>query len=142
MKALVLSLALLAVPAVHASVVLESPTIPMAIKTEAKFEINRKTDTAWVVLQETVRKHGGRGDIRDIVYEKEAKVEGLSFDAATNTVVLDKDGALTECATVELRGISIFRYNKITPTNCKLVIKKVNRANSRYTNTQVHLIAE
>lgn len=142
MKTLVLSLSLSFVSMAQASVILESPTIPMAIKTEAKFEINRKTDKAWVVLQETIRQHGGRGDVRDIVYEKKANVPGLSFDAASNTVVLDKDGALTECATVEFRGISIFRYNKITPTNCKLVIKKVKREGSRSTNTQVHLIAE
>lgn len=142
MKKLALSFALLLVSSAHASVVLETGTVSMSHKTEAKFEINRKNDTAWVVLQQTVRKQGGRGDVREIVYEEKANVEGLSFDAATNTIVLVKDGALLECATVELRGISIFRYNKITPTGCKLVTKRVPRANSRFTNTQVHLITE
>lgn len=142
MKKLALSLSLLLVSAAHAGVVLETGTVASSFRTEAKFEINRANDTAWVVLQQTVRKHGGRGDVRDIVYEEKANVEGLSFDAATNTIVLVKDGALLECATVQLRGISIFRYNKITPTGCKLVTKRVPRTNSRFTNTQVHLIAE
>lgn len=142
MKALVLSLALLAVSAAHAEVVLETPTKPMATRTEAKFQINRTTETAWIVLKQTVRHMRGHGESYDEVHEVTANVPGLSFDETTNAIVFVKDGALMECAKVELRGISIFRYNKITPTNCKLVTKRVKRENSRFTNTQVHLITK
>ena len=142
MKALVLSLALLTVSAVQASVVLETPTIPMSTRTEARFQINRAKETAWIQLRQTVHHTRGHGESYDEVHETVANVEGLSFDETTNTIVLVKDGALVECATVQLRGISIFRYNKITPTNCKLTTKRVKRENSRFTNTQVHLITK
>ena len=142
MKKLVLCLSLFVFSVAHASMILETPTKAMAHKTKAKFEINRANDTAWVVLEQTVHQRRGRGESHDVTYETKAMVPGLSFDSATSTIVLEQDGALVECATVELRGISIFRYNKITPNGCKLVVKRVDRPNSRFTNTQVHLIAE
>ncbi|WP_408096091.1 hypothetical protein ACJVC5_13700 [Peredibacter sp. HCB2-198] len=141
MKKLALSLSLLLVSAAHASVILESPTVSGSYKREAVFEINRAEGTAWVNLKQYVRHHRGRGETYDQVTEHKAQVEGLSFDANTSTIVLDQDGALHECATVVRRGISIFKYDKITPTGCKLSVERES-INWRRSKLKVHLIAE
>lgn len=141
MKKIALSLSFLLVSAVHASVILETPTVPSSYKREAVFEINRQEGTAWVNLKQYVRHQRGHGESYEQVVEKMVNVPGLSFDVNTNTIVLDQDGALTECATVVRRGISVFKYDKITSTGCKLKTEKEN-INWRNSKIKVHLVTE
>lgn len=151
MKMLAVSLSLLFVSAANASMVLEVPTDVWAKRNEAKFEVNKEQGRAWVTLMQIEPRQGGHHKSAgpgEFVRETRAKVPGMSFDAASSAVVLDQDGRLVECATVRTRGVSIFKYDKITPTGCKLIVKKAKKAvddgfRTRYVDvTQVHLIAE
>lgn len=150
MKKFALSLSLLLVSAANASVVLEVPTDVWAKRNEAKFEVNKEQGRAWVTLMQIEPRHGGRKTAGpgEFARETRAKVPGMSFDAASSAIVLDQEGRLVECATVRTRGVSIFKYDKITPTGCKLIVKKAKKAvddgfRTRMMDvTQVHLIAE
>ena len=150
MKKLVLSLSLLIASAANAAVVLEVPSNAWAVRNEAKFEVNREEGRAWVTLREIERRQGGghKSGNQEFAHETRAKVPGMSYDAASQAIVLDQEGRIVECASVQRRGVSIFRYDKITPTGCKLVVKKAKKAvDDGYTIrminvTQVHLIAE
>ncbi len=57
--------------------------------------------------------------------EYRTKVEGLRFDAATNSIVLERDGQLIECAKWKRGGF--FGISGFKPTGCKFshrLIKK------------------
>lgn len=127
MKKLVLSLCLLTMGAAHASeaVVLETLDFYTYGKAEARFEVNKELGRAWVVMDITEFRRGPRSDHRTRSIRE--LVPGLSYDAASRTIVYDKDGALHECAKVTSRGRSIFRYDKITPLNCSLNVKKAKK---------------
>lgn len=126
MKKLALSLGLLLCSGVYASetLIMEVPGLFMRSVSKAKFEVNKEMGRAWVTLV-TTENHGRRSDR----YERETrgKVEGLSFDASSSTIVYDHEGAFHECAKVITRGRSIFRYNKIIPTGCQLRVKETRK---------------
>ncbi|WPU67110.1 hypothetical protein [Peredibacter starrii] len=150
MKMLAVSLSLLFVSAANASMVLEVPTDHWAERNEAKFEVNKEQGRAWVTLMQIQPRRGGHKSAGpgEFARETRAKVPGMSYDEASKSIVLDQDGRIVECATVRTRGVSIFKYDKITPTGCKLIVKKAKKAQddgfrTRYISvTQVHLIAE
>ncbi len=127
MKKLALSLCLLTMGAAHASdiVVLETLDFFTNGKAEARFEVNKELGRAWVVMDITEFRRGPRSEHR--TREIRELVPGLSYDASTKTIVYDKDGAIHDCAKVSPRGRSIFRYDKITPLNCSLKVKKVRK---------------
>lgn len=149
MKKLVLSLSLLIASAANAAVVLEVPSNAWTVRNEAKFEVNKEHGRAWVTLREIEPRQGGhKSGTAEFAHETRAKVPGMTYDAASQAIVLEQDGRMIECASVVQRGISIFRYDKITPTGCKLIVKKAKKAvDDGYTVrmmnvTQVHLITE
>lgn len=84
------------------------------------FDVNRELGRAWVVLSIHDHDHHDRG-YRGDSYRK--LVEGLSFDGST--IRLDHEGQMFECATVEQRGRSIFRYNKVTKIGCDFEKREV-----------------
>lgn len=147
MKKLALSLCLLSFSAAHAaeSLVMEVPDSFWQSESKAKFEINKELGRAWVTLV-TTENRGSRRDRFD--RETKQTVPGLSYDAASRSIVFDHEGALHECATVSTRGRSIFRYDKIIPTNCTLKVKKAKKLiddgyHMRKINViQVHLITK
>ena len=128
MKKLALSLCLLVAGAAQAAdvVVLETPDFFIHGEAKAHFEVNKELGRAWVVMDITEFRRGPRNEQRTRSIRE--KVPGLSYDANTRTIVYDKDGALHECAKVTTRGRSIFRYDKITPLNCSLKVKKAKKA--------------
>ncbi|WP_408096092.1 hypothetical protein ACJVC5_13705 [Peredibacter sp. HCB2-198] len=149
MKTLALSLSLLFVSAANASVILEVPTDFWTDRSEAKFEVNKGQGRAWVTFMQIERMRGGHKSANaETVRETPIKVPGMSYDAASQAIVLEQEGRLIECATVRTRGVSIFKYDKITPTGCKLVVKQAKKPyddgfRTRYLKvTQVHLITE
>lgn len=127
MKKLALSLCLLSFGAAHASevVVLETLDFFTNGKAEARFEVNKELGRAWVVMDITDHRSGPRREQR--TREIRELVPGLSYDANSRTIVYDNDGAIHDCAKVVSRGRSIFRYDKITPLNCSLKVKKVRK---------------
>lgn len=130
MKKLALSLCLLSFSAAYASesLVMEVPDSFWQSESRAKFEINKELGRAWVTLVTNENRGGSRRD-RLERYERETRqtVPGLSYDAASRSIVFDHEGALHECASVTPRGRFIFRYDKITPTNCILKVKKAKK---------------
>lgn len=88
------------------------------ISTTAKFDINRDMGRAWV---KALSVSGNTRPGERYETETRGKVEGLSFDNATNSIVWNG----TVCATVQVRGRGPFRYNKITNTGCKLTVKEI-----------------
>lgn len=128
MKKLALSLCLLAMGAAHASdvVVLETPDFFSHEEAKARFEVNKEMGRAWVVME--IKEHGQGRRSEQRTRSIRELVPGLSYDASTRTIVFDKDGALHDCAKVTTRGRSIFRYDKITPLNCSLTVRKVRKA--------------
>lgn len=104
------------------NVVIEIPAPYWRTQTKTMFEINRLEGRAWVAI-EAYDASMARRDRFYSHYRK--KVPGLSFDKEHSKITLERDGAITECATVESRGRSIFRYDHITNTQCELKVKKV-----------------
>lgn len=147
MKKWVFCLSLLSTVAANASVVIEAPIDHYNERHDAFFEVNKEEKRAWVSLRiskQTFGKEPENIQLRTI----RSKVEGLSYDADSQAIVLEKDGALIECAKVVPRGWSVFRYDKIIPTDCELmVLKKVKTDDDGYRSrrkrvVQVHLITK
>ena len=106
----------------EANVIIEMPAHFWRTEAKAMFEINRTEGRAWVAVEA----HDASMPRRDRFYSYyRQKVPGLSFDKTTSKIMLEQDGAITECATVESRGRSIFRYDQVTPTNCRLKVTKI-----------------
>lgn len=86
------------------------------------FQVNTELGRAWVNVELTDR------GIDDVTYDDHrVKVEGLSLNAEKTAIVLEKDGALVECATVTpKRGILNRRLVVIRPTGlCTFTAKTV-----------------
>lgn len=80
-----------------------------------KFEFNPELGRAWVLVSiSSSDSEGGASG-----YER-IKISGLTFDAATNSVMLDFEGKLTKCAEYKTVGRSIFRRKELVMTSeCK-----------------------
>jgi hypothetical protein len=110
MKKLALSLSLLIASVANAAVVLEVPSDAWATRNEAKFEVNKDQGRAWVTLREIQPRQGGhKSTTAEFARETRAQVPGMAYDAASQAIVLDQDGRMVECASVQQRGVSIFR---------------------------------
>jgi hypothetical protein len=81
-----------------------------------KFEINPDLGRAWVLVSITANDPDGVGASD----EARVKIEGMSFDKSTNSVVIDHEGKLTTCAEYKTVGRSIFRRTELVMTSsCK-----------------------
>lgn len=101
---------------------------------EARFEINRTQGRAWVNIVVHSTRHPNH-DRQSSEWKK--KVDGLSFDPMTNSIVFNG----TVCATV--------RRNTITNTGCKFSSKELTQEYDdgynrpiKYQMLQVYLISE
>lgn len=124
MKLIVLTLVffLWSIARADENVVIEIPAPFWRTQTKAMFEINRLEGRAWVSIESS----DGSIARRDRFYSYyRSKVPGLSFDKEHSKIMLDREGAITECAAVESRGRSIFRYDHIINTRCELKVQKV-----------------
>lgn len=108
---------------------------------EPTFKINRAEGRAWV----NVTVYSTRYPNRDREHTSwRTKVEGLSFDSATNLIVYNG----IPCATVRGVGRGPFYREQIKNTGCKLSSKEVTKTyddgyNSyKYQAIQVYLITE
>ena len=80
-----------------------------------KFEFNPEMARAWVLVSiSSSDPEGGASD------DERIKISGLTFDAATNSVMLDFEGKLTKCAEFKTVGRSIFRRKELVMSSeCK-----------------------
>jgi hypothetical protein len=79
-----------------------------------KFAVNPSMGRAWIEV--TV----SGNDPEALPETVQIKVPGLSFDAQTNSIVIDFEGKITTCATLKTTGRSIFRQTEIKMTkSCK-----------------------
>ena len=84
------------------------------------FAINMEMGRAWVEVEFFDPNRSNESGHGSAWYKQ--KVEGLSYNPSTSSIVLEKDGELIECATV-FRGR--FRTLRIRQTGCELVTRKV-----------------
>ncbi|WPU67111.1 hypothetical protein [Peredibacter starrii] len=129
MKFLTLVFAVLCIAQAQAAetVVLEVPKNSWARELKAVFEVNKDNGRAWVSLNFR-EQFGGSGSRRDAPQMSvSTRVAGLSYDTASQNIIFEQDGALTECASVRTRGVSIFRHDNITMTGCKLKVRHVKK---------------
>lgn len=87
------------------------------------FTVNKELGRAWVTvtLGETFGDSTYYNDTR-------VKVEGLSYDAATRSIVLDKDGEQIVCASLYNRRFIIDGGNSIRNSGrCKFSVKKFKK---------------
>lgn len=86
---------------------------------KAKFAINKELGRAWLEVSQDDYSSEGTPSAHKV------KVPGLSFDAATSTILLNLDGQLVECANLVTSGRSIFRITRIINNRCSLSHKYV-----------------
>ena len=125
MKLFVLALSLLTFGAAHAGehLVYEVAESYWLQNPEASLSVNKAKTEAFVSFRTVTIETEPHQEIK---HETKVNVEGLAIRDG-KTIQLDKDGALVDCATVETRGISIFRYNKVTETGCTVKVKTVRK---------------
>jgi hypothetical protein len=88
-----------------------------------KFKVNPELGRAWVELYTNNNVKGMSVGTKKAPTLK-IKVPGLSYDAATSTIVLAADGQMINCANVKISGSGIFTKTKITNDRCSLTSKK------------------
>lgn len=95
----------------------------------ANFVVNTETENVWVRVKTKFRRMG------ELDYRtRDVSLEGVSYDAATKSVLLVNDGQLVDCGTVVNRRI-IIRFNEVQLNgNCTFEFKyvKVNLDNGNY----------
>jgi hypothetical protein len=67
----------------------------------ARFEVNKDLGRAWVYVN--VDASDADSSLHDDEYKQ--KIEGLTYDVATKTVLLERDGRLIECAKWKRAGV-------------------------------------
>lgn len=71
-----------------------------------KFVVNEEMGRAWIEVTSS-------NDPEATPDEYRIKVEGLSYDKTTQSVMLEHEGQLVTCATFKVRGRSIFRQRNL-----------------------------
>lgn len=145
MKMFALALCLVVGSAFAAEVkVLDIPTYSHK-RADATFGWNEKLERVWVEI--TVSDAYSTSDYDSSEFHR-TKVEGLTFDAQTQTANLDIDGQLVECAAVRQRGVLVFRHNYLKATNCTFKSKVVTVLHDngyeveKHTRLQVFLVTK
>lgn len=126
MKLFALVFSLLAFSAAHASskvLVYEVAESYWKQNPDASFSVNKVKDNAFVNFTTETIEHDPHRVIRN---ETKVAVPGLSIRDG-KTIQLDHEGALVDCANVETRGISVFRWNKVIETGCTVKVETVRK---------------
>lgn len=96
-----------------------------------QFAVNKQLGRAWVEIN--VDNSDADSSLGNDDYR--TKVEGLRLDVASNTIVLERDGQLIECAKWKRGGF--FGISEYKPTGCKfshrLIKKTVDDGFETYT---------
>ena len=92
--------------------VLDVPAGYAAVINSESFGTNADLGRAWVEIT-SVRNYG-EGEESEV---SRVKLKGLSFDAATETVNIESEGQIVECAHFVERGRFIFRQKILEFTN-------------------------
>lgn len=128
MKMFALALSLLLFSPAHAREILVFDLSPGTFESPvsyghgvySSFNVNQEMERAWVetvVVDRPSYSQSPRNHYR-------AKIEGLSYEANTQKVVLHSEGQMVECATV--RTTRVFRETRVTPTgNCRFTHRYV-----------------
>lgn len=98
----------------------ERETSPLVLQKSTAFAFNAELGRAWVeVAIEPVAPE-------DRIEFVRVKVPGLSYDAASGTILFRKDDRVIDCATVRHSGRGLFKRTKIEPTGrCALTHRYV-----------------
>jgi hypothetical protein len=102
--------------------ILEKTTFFNESVSTVEFEVNKDLGRAWVNI--SIDEFYGEPDSNNTQVFRQ-KIDGLSFDHQTASIVLDRDGQLHECAQLTTKGRSIFRHTFIKNTGCEFHSKLV-----------------
>lgn len=83
---------------------------------KARYSIDRSTDMVYIDLEIFEPRRRGESTSRSKHFR--STFNGLHYDQATSTIVLNHEGQAVECAKVATG--SIFRWDLIRPTGCQL----------------------
>jgi hypothetical protein len=81
-----------------------------------QFAINEELGRAWVEVTVSQLHPDGDGEVG--MYR--TQVPGLSYDKVNETINLEIEGRLVECATLKESGRFVFRSKVLKETSCKL----------------------
>jgi len=82
---------------------------------DQEFVVNEEMGRAWIEFSVSNR------DPDSTSQEFRTRLDGLSFDAASSSVVIDHEGQIVTCANVVTKGRSVFSTRVVKPTgNCKI----------------------
>ena len=142
MKLFALVFSLLAFSAAHASskvLVYEVAESYWKQNPDASFSVNKmKSDSFISFTTETIE----NDPHRVIKNETKVAVPGLSIRDG-QTIQFEHEGSLVDCATVQTRGVSVFRWNKVTETGCTVkleTVRKVFNDNGYTRKMRVHQV--
>lgn len=100
--------------------IFENHPHPSIQRKTSTFAINAELGRAWVEVTFDAASPEDRPDVVRV------RVPGLSYDAATKTIVFQADDRVVECARVERRGRGPFARHTIEPTGrCELTHRYV-----------------
>ncbi|WPU67112.1 hypothetical protein [Peredibacter starrii] len=126
MKLFALVFSLLAFSAAHASskvLVYEVAESYWKQNPDASFSVNKMKSDAFITFTtETIE----QDPHRVIKNETKVAVPALSIRDG-QTIQLEQEGSLVDCATVQTRGVSVFRWNKVTETGCTVKVETVRK---------------
>jgi hypothetical protein len=104
--------------------ILEAPAKSTHTRVQSQFKINKELGRAWVVLKKYERRGKGHSHYRTA----KVQVPGLSFEPETQSIVLENEGQIIECAKVKTKTI-IFPINFIKKTgNCEIDYRFVKKS--------------
>jgi len=103
--------------------ILEAPAKSTHARIQSQFKINKELGRAWVVLKKYERKGRGHSSYRT----ENIQVPGLSFEPETQSILLENESQIIECAKVKTKTI-IFPINFIKKTgNCEIDYRFVKK---------------
>lgn len=119
MKSLIAILVLLSSVAFAGEIkVYEVEAGPWSQFIRGNFAVNASMGRAWVSVEVSERLHGSRRDSTSSY--RNVGIPGLSFDSASQKIMLDLEGQLIECGYRTGRGI----FRRIKETNCHFESRK------------------
>lgn len=80
------------------------------VSVSQEFVVNEEMGRAWIEISVSDT------DPESSSTEFRTKVDGLSFDTETSSIVLDHEGQIVTCANVITKGRSVFRTRVVRPT--------------------------
>lgn len=101
--------------------IFETPYYMGYPRVNTEFQANKDLGRAWVSIN--IDTSTGDSDLGNDWYRQ--KVEGLSYDAATDSIVLDIEGKIIQCARFDRGGI--FRSRGFKNTDCKITSRLEKR---------------